>query len=122
VARLLRSYLTVLAVLTALSALAQLFFPEQVGATSPWGVAPGWQREIGLWNVAMYVMIVRTIRHGDKAAQRTIAIGLVMLQFLIATNHVAAIRHANAELNAVMAVVNYLCVALGLAALWGDRR
>jgi len=51
-----------------------------------WGIAPGWQREIAFPDLAMYIVIVRTLRMNDAAAGRTVAIALVVLQFLVATN------------------------------------
>ena len=31
----------------------QIFFPEVMGSHSGYGVAVGWQREIGFWNLAV---------------------------------------------------------------------
>src|SRR2546428_1401789 len=109
----LRWYLRLLAGLTIISCLGQLGLPAELGAASAWGVAPGWQREIAFWNLAMYILIVRTLRSGDAASGRTLAIALLVLQFLAATNHAAAAIHGRALLNAVMCVANYGCVVLG---------
>jgi hypothetical protein len=113
----LRWYLRLLAGLTILSCLGQLVIPSALGAASAWGVASGWQREIALWNLAMYIIIARVIRANDAACGRTVAIGLVALQLLIATNHaVAAIVH-RAALNAIMCLVNATCAAFGVLVL-----
>src|SRR5690348_10900103 len=95
----LRWYLKLLAGLTIVSCLAQLWLPTQLGASSAWGVAPGWQREIGFWNLAMYILIARTIRAKDAVASRTVAIALVTLQLLAAANHAAAAFPSHAMLN-----------------------
>ena len=110
-------YLRVLAGLTLISCLGQLGLPAHVGAASAWGVAPGWQREIGFWDLAMYMLIARTLRANDAAGARTVATALVVLQILVATNHAAAAMQGHATLNAIMAVVNYGCVAFGALAL-----
>jgi KinB signaling pathway activation protein len=114
---LLRWYLRLLAGLTIISCLGQLGLPARLGAASDWGVAPGWQREIALWNLAMYIVIVRTLRANDALGGRTVAIALVVLQLLAATNHAAAAIQSHALLNGIMSAVNYGCVVLGVMAL-----
>ena len=96
----LRWYLRLLAGLTIISCLGQLGLPRELGVAAAWGVAPGWQREIGFWNLAMYL-----------------AIALVTLQFLAATNHAAAAVQSHTILNAIMSTVNYGCVVFGVLAL-----
>ncbi len=110
-------YLRLLAALTIVSAIGQLVFPTEVAAASAWGMALGWQREIGFWNVAMYVVIVRTLRANDPLAGRTVAIALVVLQLLAATNHAAAAIRSPARLNATMSAVNAACAVVGGLAL-----
>jgi hypothetical protein len=115
--KLLRWYLRLLAGLTIISCLGQLGFPTQVGTASAWGAAPGWQREIAFWDLGMYIMIVRTLRANDAIGGRTVAIALVVLQLLVATNHGVAAIQSQAMLNAIMAGVNYGCVVFGILAL-----
>jgi hypothetical protein len=114
----LRGYLRLLAGLTILSALGQLALPAQLAAASAWGFAPGWQREIGFWNLAMYIVIARTLRADDASGGRTVAIALVLLQLFAGTNHALAAIRSHAMLNAVMAFVNYACVPLGVLAVF----
>ena len=113
----LRWYLKVVAALTIISALGQLLFPARLAAASAWSFAPGWQREIAFWDLAMYIVIARTLRANDPVGGRTVAIALVVLQLLVATNHAAAAIQGHAVLNAIMSVVNYVCVAYGVLAL-----
>jgi KinB signaling pathway activation protein len=115
--KLLRLYLRLLAGLTITSFMGQLLLPAQVGAVSGWGVAPGWQREIAFWDLAMYIVILRTLRVGDAVVGRGVAIALVVLQLLVATNHAAAAIQTHAILNAIMSAVNYGCVMFGFWAL-----
>jgi hypothetical protein len=113
----LRWYLRLLAGLTITSCLGQLGLAAELGAASAWGVAPGWQREIALWNVGMYIVIARTLRANDALGGRTVAIALVALQLLAATNHAAAAIQTHAMLNVIMSAVNYACVVFGASAL-----
>ena len=113
----LRWYLRLLAGLTIISCLGQLGLPAELGAGSAWGVAPGWQREIAFWNLATYIVIARTLRANDAVGGRTVAIALVALQLLAATNHAAAAIQSHAMLNAIMSAVNYGCVVFGTLAL-----
>ena len=115
--KMLRWYLRLLAGLTIISGLGQLGLPAQLGAASAWGVAPGWQREIGFWDLAMYIVIARTLRANDAVGARTVAIALVGLQLLVATNHLAAAIQGHSTLNAIMCAVNYGCVVFGIVAL-----
>jgi len=113
----LRWYLRLLAVLTMISGFGQLGLPAQLGAASAWGFAPGWQREIAFWDLAMYIVIARTLRANDAVSGRTVAIALVVLQLVVATNHATAAVQSHATLNVMMAVINYFCVVFGALAL-----
>jgi KinB signaling pathway activation protein len=113
----LRWYLRLLAGLTIISCLGQMGLPAKLGIDSAWGIAPGWQREIAFWNLAMYIVIVRTLRANDAVGGRTVAIALVTLQSLVATNHAVAAIHSHAMLNAIMCAINYGCVVFGALAL-----
>jgi KinB signaling pathway activation protein len=113
----LRWYLRLLGGLTIISCLGQMGLPVKLGIDSAWGIAPGWQREIAFWNLAMYIVIVRTLRANDAAGGRTVAIALVTLQSLVATNHAVAAIQSHAMLNALMCAINYGCVVFGVLAL-----
>src|SRR5262245_1907106 len=113
----LQRYLRLLAGLTIMSCLGQLALPAELGAASAWSVALGWQREIAFWNVAMYIVIARTLWANDPVSGRTVAVALVVLQLLAGTNHVMAAMRTRAMLNVVMSVVNYVCVGFGARAL-----
>ena len=116
---LLRWYLRLMAGLTLISGMGQLTLPARLGTASAWGVAPGWQREIAFWDLAMYIVIVRTLQANDAISGRTVAVALTVLQLLVATNHVVAAIQGHALLNTIMGAVNYGCVVLGILALRG---
>jgi KinB signaling pathway activation protein len=120
--RLLRAYLRLLAVLTIISGVGLLVMPAQLGAMPPRGAAPGWQREIAFWNFATYVVIVRTLRRGDAGAMRLLVTALVVLNFLVAANHIAAVLASGAApLNLVAGAINAASGILGLIALRQSR-
>ena len=110
-------YLKLLACLTVVSCLGQIGLPTKLGAASAWGAAPGWQREIAFWNLAMYIVIARAIRADDAVSGRAVAISLVALQLLAATNHAQAAIASHAMLNVIVCAVNYGCAVFGILAL-----
>ena len=101
-------YLRLMAGLTLISGLGQLLLPGQLGASSAWGIAPGWQREIAFWDLAMYLIIAGTLRANDAAVGRRLAIALVVLQLMVATNPVAAAVQSHPALNTIMAVADWV--------------
>ena len=113
-----RWYLRLLAGLTIISCIGQLGLSARLGGASAWGVAAGWQREIAFWDLAMYVVIARTLRAEDPGAGRTVAIALVVLQLLVGTNHLVAALQYHSMLNAIMAPVNFGCALFGFFALY----
>jgi len=86
------------------------------------GAAPGWQREIAFWNLATYIVIVRTLRRGDAGAMQLLVAALVVLNFLVAANHFATIvARGGAPLNVVAGAINAGSGIFGLFALWQAR-
>jgi hypothetical protein len=120
--KLLRTYLRLLAVLTAMSCLDLVFLPTELGARTPWGAAPGWQREVAFWNPSMYIVIVRTLRRADAVSARLLVTALVVLNFLVAANHFATVMQGSgASLNTIAGVINAGSGTFGLVALWRER-
>jgi len=115
--KMLRWYLKLLAGLVIISAIGQITLPTELGLASAWGVAHGWQREIGFWNLAMYIVIARTLWLNDALGARTVALAFCVLQLLVATNHAVAAIQTPAMLNGIMALVNYSYVVFGAFAL-----
>jgi hypothetical protein len=114
-----RTYLRLLGVFMAMSCLGLLFLPRVLGASTPWGAAPGWQREIAFWNVSMYIVIVGTIRRADAVSGRLLVAALVVLNFLVAANHFAALMQGpGALLNTLAGAANVGIGSLGFISLW----
>jgi hypothetical protein len=57
----------------------------------------------------MCIVITGALRANDPVGGRRVAIALVALQLLAATNHAVAAVQTHAMLNAVMSAVNYGC-------------
>ena len=117
-----RRYLALLAFLLFLSGIAQLLLPTEVAAVSAFGAAVGWQREIAFFDLALVVLIARTLRGGDATGARSLVIALVFLQSLVALNHGVAALETRAPLNALMFWVNAGTAMLGATALLTDPR
>ena len=65
----------------------------------------------------MCIVITGALRANDPVGGRRVAIALVALQLLAATNHAVAAVQTHAMLNAVMSAVNYGCALFGAVAL-----
>lgn len=120
--RLMRSFLVFAACCFAGAFVVQTFFPEVGGQGTAWGLAPGWQREIGFWNVFALAVVVGALMRGDGDTPRIVALGIVVLAFLLGTNHlVAVVGRPDGWAHYTPLFVNYLGVAWGTLALWSGR-
>jgi KinB signaling pathway activation protein len=95
----------------AAAGLAQVLASRRLGQRSAWGISPGWQREIGLWNLALCVGISCALLSGDVVAKVVMARTVGVLAVLLGLHHVAAARTNPAATHVVGAAAN----AVGLA-------
>ena len=118
---LLRLYLALVGWALVGGAVLQLLLTRYTGTRSVWGISPGWQREIGLWNVAMLVVLNRAVR-SDVRVQRDVALALVCLCLFLGTNHLSAVvTDGVAQINLTGVILNYLGAALGVFAIRSSR-
>lgn len=68
----------------------QLFLPELAEKYSLWGYAPGWQREIVLWNVALIAAICYTLTKRTPSLLRLMTLQSTILCWTLGLNHLAA--------------------------------
>jgi len=68
----------------------QIFLPSYMGEHSGYGISAGWQREIGIWNLAVLIIILAV--NG------------------IGTNHLLNFIEYHSPVNAIGAIENYLLV------------
>lgn len=65
----------------------QLFLPELAADYSLWGCAPGWQREIALWNVALIASICYALAKRNPALLRLMTLQATILCWALGLNH-----------------------------------
>lgn len=112
------TYLSTVLVGLGIAFVEQAFLPRFVSRHTAWGLAPGWQREIAVWNIALSVVIGGVLWSKDQTAQRVVVYGVVVLAALLGTNHlVACLSNRNAVLHRVGAFVNYFAVGAGVIVL-----
>lgn len=88
----------------------QIFFPEVMGAHSGYGVAVGWQREIGFWNLAVLIILVAVNVKYDWFYLRVVLGSLMVGGLGIGTNHLLAYLEGATFVNLVGAIENYVLV------------
>lgn len=88
----------------------QIFFPEVMGAHSGYGVAVGWQREIGFWNLAVLIILVAVNVKYDWFYLRVVLGSLIVGGLGIGTNHLLAYLEGATFVNLVGAIENYVLV------------
>ncbi len=86
----------------------QLFFPTYMGSHSGYGISVGWQREIGIWNVAVLVILLAVNLKYDWFYLRAVLIALILGGLGIGTNHFLSYLQYHHSVNAVGAFENYL--------------
>ena len=60
------------------SIIFQLFFPSYMGSHSGYGISVGWQREIGIWNMAVLVILIAVNLKYDWFYLRTVLVALII--------------------------------------------
>jgi KinB signaling pathway activation protein len=118
----LRFYLLAVAWMLVGSAAGQIFLPKAIASGSAWGLAAGWQREIGFFDIAMAVVAFGALRSNDFKFQRGVALALIILTALIGTNHlIALVSEPHAWVHVVFTPLNYVVSVVGAAALYDGR-
>lgn len=95
----------------------QIFFPEVMGSHSGYGVAVGWQREIGFWNLAVLMIIVAVNVKYHWFYLRVVLGALMVGGIGIGTNHLLAYLEGATFVNLIGAIENYVLV-IGWAIGW----
>lgn len=88
----------------------QIFFPEVMGAHSGYGVAVGWQREIGFWNLAVLIILVAVNVKYDWFYLRVVLGSLMVGGLGIGTKHLLAYLEGATFVDLVGAIENYVLV------------
>jgi KinB signaling pathway activation protein len=115
---LLTLYLSLVAFVLAASFVTQAFVPGWGAAGTTWGLAPGWQREIGFWNLGMLVVVAAALITRDRRLRLTAACAVVTLNLLFGTNHLLALAaRPTAPVHLLGMIENYLGLILGTVAV-----
>ena len=120
--KLLKSLFIIVIVAMASAAVMQIFIPEYNAERTGFGLAAGWQREIGLWNVAMIIILVRTLISGDRKTINIVSSGAFVLGFLLGTNHLIEYISSSMSINLIGAIENYAFILLLIPALMLENK
>jgi len=99
-----------------IAGLLQIAAPRRIGASSSWGIAVGWQREIALWNFALCVGIFYALLSRDEVCKLFVGRIIVVLSVLLGINHLASALSARAPTHTMGIIANGLGFAL---IVWG---
>ena len=88
----------------------QLFFPTYMGSHSGYGISIGWQREIGIWNVTVLVILITVNLKYDWFYLKAVLMALIIGGLGIGTNHFLSYLQYRHSVNAIGALENYLLV------------
>ncbi len=110
--------LFVLVIIAMLGAsILQIFFPSYMGSHSGYGICAGWQREIGIWNLAVLIIILAINIKYDWFYLRIALFALIIGGIGIGTNHLLNYMEYHSPVNAIGAFENYL-LAIGWIVGW----
>ena len=110
--------LFVLVIIAMLGAsILQIFFPSYTGSHSGYGISAGWQREIGIWNLAVLIIILAVNIKYDWFYLRIALLALIIGGIGIGTNHLLNYMEYHSPVNAIGAFENYL-LAIGWIVGW----
>lgn len=95
----------------------QFFLPQLAHPFSLWGYAPGWQREIALWNIGLIAAIIYTLIHRHPALLRLMTYQATILCWLLGLHHLITFLRAPS----LTAVIHWLGLTevLMIGGLWG---
>ena len=96
----------------------QLFFPTYMGSHSGYGISIGWQREIGIWNVTVLVILITVILKYDWFYLKAVLMALIIGGLGIGTNHFLSYLQYRHSVNAIGALENYLLVLGWIIGWW----
>ena len=88
----------------------QLFFPTYMGSHSGYGISIGWQREIGIWNVTVLVILITVNLKYDWFYLKAVLMALI--------NHFLSYLQYRHSVNAIGALENYLLVLGWIIGWW----
>jgi hypothetical protein len=95
------------------AAILQIFIPSFLGSTSEYGLNPGWQREIGFWNIGFVTILIGTLIKGDGNTAIIVALGGSVLAVGFGINHLLGFfRNTDMYMRLFGALENFLFAGL----------
>lgn len=109
--KLLRIMFIIVTISIAGAAVLQLFFVEEMGSNSEYGISAGWQREIGFWNLVILPILIGVQLKYDYYFLRIVVISLIIGGIGFGTNHLLGfINDGSKMISLVGTVENYIIV------------
>jgi KinB signaling pathway activation protein len=103
-------------------AFIQLFIPETVAQNTVWGFSPGWQREIGGWNLGIIVIIICVLRSGVSVI-KTLVPGLCVLFTFFGVHHLLSVLNNPGKHGYLIVILNFVpLIASALVFIFVGRR
>ena len=116
--KLLRVMFIIIIIAMSSAAILQLFFPIMMGSNSEYGIAPGWQREIGFWNLAVLPILIGVNLKYDYYFLRIVVISLIIGGIGFGTNHLLGFINDTSKLISLIgAIENYVFALLWVLGL-----
>lgn len=116
--KLLRVMFIIIIIAMSSAAILQLFFPIMMGSNSEYGIAPGWQREIGFWNLAILPILIGINLKYDYYFLRIVVISLIIGGIGFGTNHLLGFIDDTSKLISLIgAIENYVFALLWVLGL-----
>ena len=116
--KLLRVMFIIIIIAMFSASILQLFFPVMMGSNSEYGIAIGWQREIGFWNLAILPILIGINLRYDYYFLRIIVISLIVGGVGFGTNHLLGfIDNTSKLVSMVGAIENYVFALLWILGL-----
>jgi hypothetical protein len=104
---------------------AHLLRNVEEAETSRWLHSPGWQREIGLFNLALAVILFQVVRQQNDDMRRVVMRAALVLAPSLAANHLSALlsdSNGPIRLHVGALVLNALNITAATMLLAADRR
>ncbi len=95
-----------------LSCIMQSFFQSWFAENSFWKQNKGWQNEIAIWNVGIFIILYGVVQSSVSYIIE-VRLGLFALSFLFSLNHFIALRKSKLAISHILGgVTNLLGMAL----------
>jgi len=95
---------------------SQIFFPEVVANNSTWAYADGWQREVGILNIGLTILIIYTLKVKDEKFINVLTIALTVVVSLFGINQLSGIIiYQDLKLiNIIFTILNFIAAFAGI--------